>query len=788
MVRSRSRSPRWKHRSISPTYGRSQEYHVERPLHQSYSGELREFGQSSGRPVQWRSQREKWTETVSVESRSGEAQYGAVHHKVFEYGHPSPNARRVESEYTTTTGRNFYLQEREGNQTYPLPSRFLEDNPYNDHDERPSDSSEWHDQRHHSHNERHHEHDQWHNDLDDRHYHQNVEIPTCGRLYNEKPKSFGGDPQIDSYEEPVITTYGSPEKWHDSEGFRSHGLHEERHSGSSRSPGRRAEEFLDRSSYQKRYPEEDEVRGYREATGRGWVPGKHEVIEHERDLKWRGEKFPHNRKSYPNASHSESESMRVKDIPRERYSNSDRYEEYVQVKSGFAHSQKYPEMQSSSEHHQIFSSGKQQGYSSKDKEFTTSSSSNKEVSRFHSNSRKSGTDVNRTEGRHSGSAKYSVPEHYSSRFRHVNKKEVSPRSTTSVTRGRAERGKEFRNRPEFSKDRRDDTHKRSSHRSCHVETSRHGTNNERDRTTESLTIKLDMKKSVNKCRPTSSHASERLMSRDLVSVGKKRDEFHHVFEHMGSSFKANPNISSGEFAQEIITLVHQIKEDHFKSSDLTLHDRFTKLQNVQSPEREEEKDLGPEIHRRIDMSLADLHSRERKPVGRKTSTWVAVNPDDLRHDIERRRKERLQDKYEKPHQTVEPRFLSHRSERPEKSRSLSRVKAARNPRFKEPSFGLMEHQEKLRRETTARKAIASTKRKIGETLEPRRFQRSIKHFVKEYSSSGRKRGLTLESKYRRIYGVGFGRTNHRIFTKHLREGMARKRRAERELPSSTTDK
>ncbi|XP_067848538.1 BCLAF1 and THRAP3 family member 3-like isoform X2 [Heptranchias perlo] len=728
MVRSRSRSPRWKHRSISPTYGRSQEYHVERPLHQSHSGESRGFGQGSGRPVQWRGQREKWSEAGKVESRSGDAQYSNIHHKVFEYKQPSPNTRRVGSEHTTTTGRNFYPQEREGNRTYPLPSRSLEDNPYHDHDERYRDSNEWH-------NERHHAHDEWHHDRDDRHYHHNVEILTHGRSSNEKPKAVRGDSQTNSYDRPVTTSYSCTEKWRDSEGFRSHGLLEERHSGSSRSPGRRSEEFLDRTSHQKRYPEEDEVKGYREPSGRGWVPGKHEVIEHERDLKWRGEKLPHNKKGYPSASCGDTESTRVKDVPRDRYSNSDRFEEYVQVKSGFAHSQKYPETHSSSEHHQSFSSERQQGYSSKDKEFTTSSSSNKEVSRFHSYSR-SGTDVNRTEGHHSVSGKYPVSEHYSGRFQHVGKKEVSPRPTATRGRveGRAERGKEFRNRCDISKYQRDDAHKRSNHRSCHVETSRRATNSERDSTTESLTIKLDMKKTVNKCRPTTSHASERLMSRDLVSVGKKRDEFHHVFEHMGS-FKANPNISSGEFAQEIITLVHQIKEDHFKSSDLTLHDRFSKLQNAQSPQKEEGKNLGPEIHRRIDMSLADLHNRERKSVGRKTNTWVAVNPDDLRHDIERRRKERLQDKYEEPYPTAEHRLLSHRSERREKSRSPNRVKAPRNPHFKEPSAGLMEHRvriakkpitEKLHTETTARKPFVSTKRKMRETSEPRSFQRPFK--------------------------------------------------------------
>uniref|UniRef100_UPI00398F697B BCLAF1 and THRAP3 family member 3 n=1 Tax=Pristiophorus japonicus TaxID=55135 RepID=UPI00398F697B len=767
MVRSRSRSPRWKHRSISPVYGRSQEYHVERPLYQSYSGESKGFGQISGRPVQWRGQREKWNETASVESNLGDAQYSNVHCKVFEYRQLSPDARRVGSEHTTTTGRSLYPQEREGNRSYPLPSRSLEDNPYHDHDERHRDSSEWL------------------NDLDDRHCHQHVEVLSHSRSSNDKPKVVRGDPQTNSFDRPVIASYGCAEKWRDSEGFRSQSLHEERHPSYSHSPGRRSEEFLDRNPYQKRYPEEDEVRGYREASGRGWVPGKHEMIDHERDLKWRGEKLPHNKKAYPSASYGDFESTRVKDIPRERYSTSDRFEECVQVKSGFATFQKYPETPSSSEHHRSFSSERQQGYSSKDKE----------VSRFHGNSRRSGTDVNKTAGNHSVSGKYPVPEHYSGRFQHVGKKEVSPRSTvTSGTRGRAERGKELRNRSEFSKHQRDDAHKRSNHRSCHMETSRRPTNSERESTTESLSIKLDMKKTLNKCRPTSSHASERLMSRDLVSVGKKRDGFHHVFQHMGSSFKADPNISSGEFAQEIITLVHQIKEDHFKSSELSLHDRFSKLPNAQIPQKDGK--LGPEIHRRIDLSLADLHNRERKPVCRKTSTWVAVNPDDLRHDIERRRKERLQDKYEERYQAAEHRLLSHRSERRAKLRSPSRVKASRNPHFKDPSIRLPAHRvriakkpitAKLHLETADRKPYVPTKRKTGAASEPRSFPRPFKHFAKEYSS-GRKKGFTLESKYRRIYGVGFGRTSHRIFTKHYREGIARKRRDERELPSSTTDK
>ncbi|XP_032888826.1 BCLAF1 and THRAP3 family member 3 isoform X1 [Amblyraja radiata] len=774
MVRSRSRSPRWKHRSISPTCVRSQEYHVERRLYQSHTSESRAFSQSSGRPTQWRAQQDKWNETGSVESRSGNAQYGKVHYEVFEYGHPSPIAKKVGAEHTT--GRHLYPHGREGNRSHALLSKSAEENPYHDHDERHHGNSDWPNERHHGHSERH-DHDEWRNDHDERHY-QSAEIVTHYKLPDEKSKTVRSDPQITSYDRPSTTSYGYSDKWRDTEGLRSHNLHEERHSDSLRSPGRQPEEFLERNSHQKRYPEEDDVKGCREASGRGWVPGKHETVDHDRDLKWRGEKNPHYRKACTSTLYNDSEGARIKDVSRAWYSDSDRFDECVQVKSGFAHSQKYPEMHSS-EHHQSFSSERQQRYSSKDKEYTTASSSTKEVSRFHSNSRRSGTDVNKAEGHNSVTKKYPVLEHYFDRSPRANKKEVSPRYTApSATRGRVERGKEFRNRSNFSKDQRDDAPKRLNHRSYQLETSRCTSNNERGNTTESLTIKLDMKKTVNKCsrkylavnlnicgdfsRPTSSHASERLMSRDLVSVGKKRDEFHHVFEHMGSSLKANPNISSGEFAQEIITLVHQIKGDQFKPSDVTLHNRFSKLQNAQSLPKDA-KHLGPEIHRRIDMSLADLHSRERKPVGRKTSTWVAVNPDDLRHDIERRRKERLRDKYEVPYQTEEHKLLCDRSERHEKSCSSNRMKTSRDLHFKEPPTGLMEHRMRL-------------------------AKKPFPNFSKEYTTFGRKKSFSIESKYRRLYGVGFGRTNPREITKHFREGLVRKRRDERELPSSTTDK
>uniref|UniRef100_A0A4W3I4H6 BCLAF1 and THRAP3 family member 3 n=1 Tax=Callorhinchus milii TaxID=7868 RepID=A0A4W3I4H6_CALMI len=724
---SRSRSPRWRRRSISPSSGRSQEYHMERQLH--HGGESRGFNQGSGQPMYWGGQRGMWREQGGAESRSGNAQYIKVNN-VFEIRQPSPNSRRLASEHSSATGRNVYPTERKGNRTYPPSSRFPEDNPYHDHDERHRNRNEWH------------------QDHVGRQYHQSKEVPIHDRILHGKPQTLKNESRVNSYDRPS-SYYGCEKKWHESEGVRSHGLHEERHSGHSRSPGRHYEEFLDRSSYQKRYPEGDNTRRYREAFGGGREPGSHEVTAQESNLKWKWEKSPH-RKGYSSKSYCDSEKVYVKDVSRERYPSGHRFEEYAQVKSGFEYSQKIP-MARSSEYHKSFSSERRQEYSNQeDRCLMTSSLSSKEVSRFHSNNRKLDADVNRTEGHHTVSGKYSSSENSSDRFQQKDqlkaKQVIRKPTTTSAIRGRDE----YSSRTGGSEGCRDMEHKGSDHRSSHMETSRRPISSNRNTMTESLTIKVNMKKTLDKHRPTSSHASERLMSRDLVSVGKKRDEFHHVFEHMGSSFKANSNIASGQFAQEIITLVHQIKGEHFKSSGPTLHDRFSKLQNAQYLLKEEGNHLGPEIHRCIDMSLSDLHNRKRKNVGGKISTWVATNPDDLRHDIERRRKERLQDSHEESFQTAEQKLISHRSKRHKKSH-FSQVKVSRSSQFKPPSDELIK--DPVRRVT----------------------KKTIVHVGKDYPPSGRfkpgfgKRGFTMQSKYMRVYGVGFGWANHKIFTKHFRE-------------------
>lgn len=48
------------------------------------------------------------------------------------------------------------------------------------------------------------------------------------------------------------------------------------------------------------------------------------------------------------------------------------------------------------------------------------------------------------------------------------------------------------------------------------------------------------------------------MSHDLVAVGRKSEKFHPVFEHLDST-QNTENKPTGEFAQQIITIIHQVK-------------------------------------------------------------------------------------------------------------------------------------------------------------------------------------------------------------------------------------
>ncbi|KAM5182345.1 BCLAF1 and THRAP3 family member 3 isoform 2-T2 [Mantella aurantiaca] len=165
------------------------------------------------------------------------------------------------------------------------------------------------------------------------------------------------------------------------------------------------------------------------------------------------------------------------------------------------------------------------------------------------------------------------------------------------------------------------------------------TNQEQEISEEKPILVGDMQKS-------NSSSKDRQLSHDLVAVAGK-ETFHPVFDHLESSLLGDTKAPNSEFTQKIITIIHEVKANHFRSAGMSLHERFTKMQ---SESNKQELNLNnptpqtnPEIHRRIDISLEELQSKTfHKTVEVSPGSHrVIEDPNDLRHDIERRRKQRL---------------------------------------------------------------------------------------------------------------------------------------------------
>uniref|UniRef100_A0A4W5K6L0 BCLAF1 and THRAP3 family member 3 n=1 Tax=Hucho hucho TaxID=62062 RepID=A0A4W5K6L0_9TELE len=158
---------------------------------------------------------------------------------------------------------------------------------------------------------------------------------------------------------------------------------------------------------------------------------------------------------------------------------------------------------------------------------------------------------------------------------------------------------------------------------------------------ETLTIKVDMNRPVGQ-NSQLCYSSDRQLSLDLVNVGRQRLDFLPMLEHSGTYRESA--MRSGTFAQEIITLVHQVKEHYFRGDGVTLNERFSGPQDGGLPEEEEQEEEGPTLNRLFNMSMSepDMEPVFSK-VGRVQRQQQAVrDPGDLRHDLERRRQERLE--------------------------------------------------------------------------------------------------------------------------------------------------
>ncbi|CAB1341019.1 unnamed protein product [Coregonus sp. 'balchen'] len=157
---------------------------------------------------------------------------------------------------------------------------------------------------------------------------------------------------------------------------------------------------------------------------------------------------------------------------------------------------------------------------------------------------------------------------------------------------------------------------------------------------ETLTIKVDMKRTMGQ-NSQLCYSSDRQLSLDLVNVGRRRLDFLPMLEHSGTYREST--MHSGTFAQEIITLVHQVKEHYFRGDGVTLTERFCGAQDGGLPEEEQEEER-PTLNRRFNMSLSepDMEPLFSKVGRMQRQQQVVSDPGDLRHDLERRRLERLE--------------------------------------------------------------------------------------------------------------------------------------------------
>ncbi|NWX39296.1 BCLA3 protein, partial [Steatornis caripensis] len=437
------------------------------------------------------------------------------------------------------------------------------------------------------------------------------------RYMFEHYKVTGHEKGMKPFHRPLGPSCKLERKWYEDD-LRHQRLQEEKY---GQSPRRVSDEFTARSSLQKRYPEDHDYREYGHTSKRAKEMERYDDGEVARNSKWKHER------SFP--PYQEKEEQRNLGAQSHRLAERE-YSEGSVTKISYEYSHKrcrHPdgEMPFSDDRAQKYVKQEDQKYSS-----SKGARNSKELDYF------SGGRARWTEEGH-----VEVPVKYSSKKgcnACVNSSvtDVDLRSFKNKPKERVRKEGEFRKKVDSSNSQHDPSHTVSDVKISDVNCRR-----------EHLTIKVDMKKMVTKT--ASSHTTERQMSHDLVAVGRKTENFHPVFEHMESVTQNTENDPSREFTQEIITIIHQVKANYFTSSDITLHERFSKIQDKPLANMSEVKiRLNPEIHRRIDMSLAELQNKRAVPSESPQNVMrVLEDPNDLRHDIERRRKERLKNEDER---------------------------------------------------------------------------------------------------------------------------------------------
>ncbi|XP_028655298.2 BCLAF1 and THRAP3 family member 3-like [Erpetoichthys calabaricus] len=592
----RPSAPRYKYRSTSPSYRRSPEPYEKQSFAPHYNEDFRDYKRGPGKHSQWK---------YSEKDKDFEENNSRIHHhdngrqKYIDYRQPLPNAKRMQSDsfhgYSNhrkpTTTETFHTS---NSRRPPSPDRprsrgLYEPNKYPE--EMPSDGYER------------------------QHYEDKTHKPN--RM--KSPRHFKDGGKDKPYDRSL-----REEKWQDRKDCAPSWSRE----SFSVSPRRSSEEFHGRSSYEERNRKESFQPGY--PVERGFRDQGHSR-EMER---YQQEEAP--RRS-PKWKRNHSPPPFVNDMPedfsREDHRPVDRgyYEEEVTGNLTFNYAHKHPSRHSPGNYQHPKSYPRQE-------EDYALSSRDKEGSHFSSGKIHSAAD------RHPGSAVNQDKTFYGSPSR-PRKADVDLRPQASELVSR----EKFRNDSGMSKGNYEESFKekrflRSELHYSGVQKPYKSNSFLESTRGETLTIKVDMKHTLSNY-SSNSHTTERQLSQDLVAVSRRGLDFQPLLKQSGSLGQSVRHSHTGDFAQEIISLVHQVKESYFKTENVTLNDRFSNIQEFHSDlPHEERPPLAPKINRRIDLSLSDLKMKKVKKTGpSQANSRVAEDPNDLRHDIERRRKERLQD-------------------------------------------------------------------------------------------------------------------------------------------------
>ncbi|XP_051853786.1 bcl-2-associated transcription factor 1 isoform X5 [Antechinus flavipes] len=221
---------------------------------------------------------------------------------------------------------------------------------------------------------------------------------------------------------------------------------------------------------------------------------------------------------------------------------------------------------------------------------------------------------------------------------------------------------------------------------------------------------------------------DRLLASTLVHSVKKEQEFRSIFDHI--KLPQASKSTSESFIQHIVSLVHHVKEQYFKSAAMTLNERFTSYQKATEEHCTRQK--SPEIHRRIDISPSVLRKHTRlsgeervfKEENQKGDKKLRCDSADLRHDIDRRRKERSKERGD----SKGSRESSGSRKQEKTSKDYKEYKS-----YKDDSKHKSREQDRSRSSSSSSSSSSASSREEKESKKEREEEFKTHHEPKEYS-------------------------------------------------------